>query len=94
MKTQAKRAYYHASIFERKNIPKQLWNFINNIIHTKQSSTNLPFKLTLDSNKTDEPSEISECFNEHFVQIGDSIAKKAKSLNETNFKVFLNNSIT
>ena len=40
MKTQAKRAYHHANIFERKNNPKQLWNFINNVIHTKRSSTN------------------------------------------------------
>ena len=94
MKTQAKRAYYHATIFERKNNSKQLWNFINNIIHTKRSSTNLPFKLTLDGNETDEPGEISECFNEYFVQIGELIAKKAKLVNETNFKTFLNNSKT
>ena len=94
MKTQAKRAYCHATIFERKNNPKQLWNFINSIIHTKRSSTNLPFKLTLDGNETDEPGEISECFNEYFVQIGELIAKKAKLVNETNFKTFLNNSIT
>ena len=61
--------------------------FINNIIiiHTKRSSTNLPFKLTLDGNETDEPGEISECFNEYFVQIGELIAKKAKLVNKTNF---------
>ena len=92
-KTQAKRAYYHATIFERKNNPKQLWNFINNIIHTKRSSTNLPFKFTLDNNEMDEPGKISECFNKYFVQIVESIAKKAKLVNETNFKTFLNNSI-
>ena len=92
-KTQAKRAYYHATIFERKNNPKQLWNFVNNIIHTKRSSTNLPFKFTLDNNEMDEPGKISECFNKYFVQIGESIAKKAKLGNETNFKTFLNNSI-
>ena len=94
MKTQAKRAYCHATIFERKNNPKQLWNFINNIIHAKRSSTNLPFKLSLDCNETDDPGEISECFNEYFVQIGVSLAKKAKLVNETNFKTFLNVSIT
>ena len=54
----------------------------------------LPFKLTLDSNEMDEPGEISECFNEYFVQIGESIAKKAKLVNETNFNTFLNNSIS
>ena len=66
----------------------------NNIIHTKRSSTNLPFKLTLDGNEKDEPGKISECFNEYFVQIRELIAKKAKLVNETNFKTFLNNSIT
>ena len=80
--------------FLRKNNPKQLWTFPNSIIHTKWSSTNLPFKLTLNSNETDEPGEVLKCFNEHFVQIGKSIAKKAKSVNETNFKTFLNDSIT
>ena len=94
MKTQAKRAYYNATIFERKNNPKQLWNFINNIIHTKRLSTNLPYKLTLDSNEANKPGKISECCDEYFVQIGESIAKKAKLVNETNFKTFLNNSIT
>ena len=79
MKTQAKREYYHATIFKRKNNLKQLWNFINNVIHTKQSSTNLPYKLTLDSNEMGEPGEISECFNEYFVQIGESIGNKAKN---------------
>ena len=93
MKTPAKKPYYHATIFERKNNPKQLWNFINNVIHIKRSSTSLPFKLTSDSNETDELREISECFNEYFVQTGESIAKKAKLVNETNFKT-LNNSIS
>ena len=94
MKIQARRAYYHSTIFEKKNNPKQPWNFMNNIILTKRSSTNLPFKVTLDSNETDESDEISECFDEYFVQIGESIAKKAKLVNETNFKTFLNNSVT
>ena len=93
MKTQAKRTYYHATIFERKTNPRQLRNFINNVIHRKRLSTNLPFKLTLNSNETDEPGEISEWFHEYFVQIAESIAKKAKLVNETNFKTFLNNSI-
>ena len=48
----------------------------------------------MDSNETDESDEISECFDEYFVQIGESIAKKAKLVNETNFKTFLNNSVT
>ena len=41
-----------------------------------------------------EPGKISECFNEYFVQIGESISKKPKLVNETNFKTFLNNFIT
>ena len=79
--------------FRKKSNPKQLWKFINDVIHTKRSSTSLPFKLTLDSNESDEQGIISECFNKYFVQIGESIVKKTKSENETNFKT-LSNSIS
>ena len=61
IKTQTKRAYYHATIFERKNNSKQLCNFINNVIHSKRSSICLTFKLTLDRNEANKPREISEC---------------------------------
>ena len=66
----------------------------DDVIYTKRSSTSLLLKLTLDSNETDNPGEISECFNEYFLQIGESIAKKTKLVNETNFETLLNNSIS
>ena len=48
----------------------------------------------MDCNETDDPGEISECFNSYFVQIGESITKNTTLVNETNFKTFLNNSIS
>ena len=48
----------------------------------------------MDSCETDDPGETLEIFNDYFVEIGESIAKKAKTINDNaDFKTFLNNSV-
>ena len=76
MKTQAKRAYYHATIFEKKNNPKQLLNFINYVIHTNRSSTSLPFKLTLNRNETDEPGKFRNILRNTLYKLENKLPKR------------------
>ena len=48
----------------------------------------------MDSCKKNDPGETLEIFNDYFVKIGESIAKKAKTMNDNaDFKTFLNNSV-
>ena len=49
----------------------------------------------MDNYETDDPGKTSEIFNDYFVKIGESIAKKAKTMNDNaDFKTFLNNSVS
>ena len=49
----------------------------------------------MDNYETDGPGETSEIFNDYFVKIGESTAKKAKTINDNaDFKSFLNNSVS
>ena len=82
MKTQSKKAFYYSAISERKNNPKRLWEFINSVIYTKRTIICYPFRVNVDNYETDDPSETSEIFNDYFVKIGESIAKKAKTMND------------
>ena len=45
--------------------------------------------------ETDDPGETSEIFNDYFLKIGESIAKKANTINDNaDFKTLLNNSVS
>ena len=49
----------------------------------------------MNSYKTDDPSETSEILSDYFAKIGESIAKKAKTVNSNvDFKTFLNNFVS
>ena len=65
---------------------------INSIIHTKRSTAISRLTVNVDSYETNDPNETSQIFNDYFVKIGESIAKKAKTMNDNvNFKKFLKN---
>ena len=55
---------------------------MNSVIHTKRSTICSPLRVNVDRYETDDPSETSEFFNDYFVKIGESIAKKAKTKND------------
>ena len=93
MKTQSKKAFYDSAVSERKNNTKQLWEFMNSIIYTKRSTTCPSLRVNVDSSKTEDPGETSETFHDYLVKIGESIARKAKTMKD-NFTTFLNNSVS
>ena len=95
MKTQSKKAFYDSAISERKNNPKQLWEFMDSVIHTKRSTTCPSHRVNVDSSKTEDPGENLETFKDYFVKIGESIARKTKTMKDNvDFTTFLNNSVS
>ena len=76
MKTQSKKAFYYSAISERKSNPKQLWEFINFVIHTKRTIICPPLRVNVYDYETDDPGETSEIFNDYFVKIGESMLKQ------------------
>ena len=47
MKTYSKKSFYYSAILERKINPKQLWKFLNSVIHTKRSTNCLPRRVNV-----------------------------------------------
>ena len=78
MKTQSKKAFYYSVISERKNNPKQLWEFINSVIHTKRTTICPLLRVNVDNYETDDPGKTSEIFNDYFVKLENQLLKKLK----------------
>ena len=85
--------YYEDAINGRKNNPKELWKFLNSVLPNKRPNSPYPTKLIVDETIFDDPVDISEQFNNYFVEIGQSIAKSANTSGDFDFKQFLHNAI-
>lgn len=93
VKNLSKKLYYNATISEKKNNPKDLWKFINSVISPKRGDTYSPPKLLIDDAIVENPDEISEKFNEYFVNVGETIANSLGNVTKVDFKTFLKNSV-
>ena len=69
--------YYENAINGRKNNPKELWKFLNSVLPNKRTNSLYPSKLIREEKIFDDPVDISEQFNNYFVEIGQSIASSA-----------------
>ena len=95
VKNLAKKLHYFESIKDKKNNPKELWKVINSAIPSKRSSFLPITKIKVGNSEVDERDEITEHFNNYFVEIGHLIAAKSDSSSEkTDFKFFLKNSVS
>ena len=94
VKILAKKLHYFESIKDKKNNPKELWKVINSAIPSKCSSFLPITKMKVGNTEVDERDEITEHFNNYFVEIGHLIAKSVSFSEKTDFKSFLKNSVS
>ena len=86
----SKREYYHKQFESTKNNIRQTWKTINGIIgRCKSGSQQSTFK-TDDGKKVTEPDEISNSFNDSFVNIGPKLASGIKHNGKDFFDYLLN----
>ena len=81
--------YYHSAITDRNSNLREIWKFIKTVILSKSSTSLNPTELNVDDRTVENANEIALTFNNHFVEIGRSIAQSIRHSSEVNFKMFL-----
>ena len=70
----AKASYYKAQFEKVKHDPKETWKTINQILNRKQMCQETNADKTQNKEISD-PTELAECFNDYFINVGPDIAK-------------------
>ena len=98
VKALAKKLYLGTAITEKKDNPKELWNLIKNVVNTKTSSNlkHSPSKIIIHHDIIENPVEISDHFNNFFVNIGHSLLNNSDILDFEfeSFTTYLSNSVS
>ena len=94
VKNLSKKLYYHSAIADRNSNPRELWKFIKTVIPSKRSTSSNPTELNVDDRTVEKANEIALTFNNHFVEIGRSIAQSIRHFSEVNFKMFLKKTVS
>ena len=89
------KAQYYNSIFNKyKSDIKQTWKHINQMLNRNSSKSDFP-KYFLENGKmiTDD-TEIANCFNNFFLNVGPDLSNKIKAPKNQSYKNFLSNQIS
>ena len=71
------KTYYQGLIDETSNNPKEMWKSVNKVLNKDKTRT-FPSSVTYKGQNLENPSGISEAFNDHFVTIGPNWPVKYK----------------
>ena len=93
VKNLSKKLYYKEKIAKIKHNPKDLWKLILSAIPSKRTNPTTT-KIISDNVTVEDQSHIAEIFNRYFVEIGQSLAQNANTLDSTDFRNFLKNSVS
>ena len=104
VKALAKKLYLGAAITEKKDnlngilLTYTKWNLIKNVVNTKTSSNlkHSPSKIIIDHDIIENPVEISDHFNNYFVNIGHSLLNNSDipDFESESFTTYLSNSVS
>ena len=72
----AKAKYYEKYFTEHKNNSKKQWEMINSLLKRKKKRISVTKLINQDGNNTHSPQEISEKFNDYFVNIAGNLKSK------------------
>ena len=84
---ETKAAYYKGEFKKVKHDPKQAWKTVNKILNRKQESREINC-LETQRGQISHPTELAECFNNYFTNIGPDIAKNIDN-GDRNFKDYI-----
>ena len=93
VKNLAKKLYYKEKYAKIKHNAKKLWKLILSVIPSKCANRTTT-KITSDNVTVENQSHIAEIFNRYFVEIGQSLAQNVNTLDSTDFRSFLKNSVS
>ena len=75
----AKRKYFSENLDANKSDPCKTWRLINEL-HTRQSKWSKVSQVKTGNQVFTSPGDIAEAFNNHFTNIGQSVAQEIPSL--------------
>ena len=84
---EAKTAYYKLEFEKVKHDRKQAWNTVNKILNRKKNSPDINC-IETQIGEINNPSELADCFNDYFTNIGSDIAKSMPN-SDRNFTDYL-----
>ena len=85
----AERQYYSDKLYQYKNDLKKTWNVLNEITKRKNNKSIEETTIVHNGKSISDKSEIANCFNNFFVNIGPSLASKIKSSSNKSFSDFM-----
>ena len=83
----AKKNFFQNKFNKAKDNIKQTWNIINNLL-SKKTHEKISPKFTVNNHSVTDPSNISNGFNDYFVNIGPQLASKIPN-SSNSFKAYL-----
>ena len=86
----SKKSYFEDFFEENKTDIKKVWQGIKNIVNINKKQDILPSKLKFKNNFYSKDSDIAECFNSFFTNIGNSVEEKIPKT-DVSFSTFLKN---
>ena len=93
IKFTAKQLYYQSELNSSNN-NSQIWRVIKSLLSSQSAFSSYPHALNLGNILSTNPALISEKFNNHFSEIGKSLAKKINSSNSKVHLSYLNDRVS
>ena len=91
-KRNLKKSYLHDILEHNKGNMKKTWSIINSIMGTSKKQHPLPRSFNIDNKPVSDPTDIAECFNNYFANIGKQTACSVPSSNK-HFSEYLQNPV-
>ena len=88
LKDLAKRFYYHHKLNECKDSPTQTWEILRSLLPSKNNNL-IPDSITVNSSSISDLNQIDEEFNNHFANVGKSLANSLKDNNTNDKSIYL-----
>ena len=87
LKDLAKRFYYHHKLNECKDSPTQTWKILRSFLPSKNNNL-IPDSITVNSSSISDLNQIAEEFNNHFANVGKSLANSLKDNNTNDESIY------
>ena len=88
LKDLAKKFYYHHKLNECKDSPTQTWKILRSLLPSKNNNL-IPDSITVNSSSISDLNQIAEEFNNHFANVGKSLANSLKDNNTNDESIYL-----
>ena len=87
LKDLAKIFYYHHKLNEYKDSPTQTWKILRSLLPSKNNNL-IPDSITVNNSSISDLNQISEEFNNHFANVGKSLANSLKNNNTNDESIY------